>query len=272
MLASNELVTVIITTFHRTDYLKTCISSIIKQTCTNLEIIVVSDGKDINSERIVKQFGDSRISYYELHHSGLPAVGRNFGISVANGYYVAFCDDDDCWMPTKVEEQVSRINTSSCDIIYCYAILINGEGEMIRNTQGALYRILRVIERHLTRFKIYIYTKSYITFSSIMIKRSIAKDCYFDEDTKLRGSEDYYFILRAIHSCNLCSLEKELVCYRLHNSNISNSKRDGYKRSLRVLHTLRNEKKIKKIFYYTGTLIYQLKLLFTILKSKRNDI
>jgi len=268
MISSNELVTVIITTFNRIDYLKTCISSIIKQTCTNLEIIVISDGKDADAEALIEDFNDSRISYYELTHSGLPAIGRNFGISVANGSYFAFCDDDDCWMPNKIERQLYKVSNSSSAIVHCDTLLMNSSNEIIQREKNGVIIIANFIEKYISRFKFFIYTKNNVTLSSILVRASMLKDVRFAEQMHLRGSEDYYFILKAVHSCTLSYLDEKLVCYRKHDSNISNSRKDGYERSLIILRTLRQEHRIKLFFYFLGELVYNLKLLFLTLRVK----
>lgn len=102
----NPLVSVIIPTYNRTDYLNLTIQSVVNQTYQNFEIIVVDDGTpNTNNEVLCKKF--DKVEYIKIENSGGPAKPRNIGILVAKGKYIAFVDDDDLWLPTKLEKQIA---------------------------------------------------------------------------------------------------------------------------------------------------------------------
>ncbi|MDY4948211.1 MAG: glycosyltransferase family 2 protein [Clostridium cadaveris] len=109
------LVSCIIPTYKRNNTLIRAINSVMNQTYSNLEILVIDDNvpNDENSLSVQKQLkaiSDNRIRYIqqEKHING--AVARNVGINSAKGEFVAFLDDDDEWKNTKIEKQVEFLN------------------------------------------------------------------------------------------------------------------------------------------------------------------
>lgn len=101
----NKLVSVIIPFFNRVDWLTEALESVLAQTYSPVEIIVVNDGSDENMNIFLKQYSN-RIKYYEKKNQG-PASARNYGIEIANGEFIAFLDSDDIWMPRKLENQIT---------------------------------------------------------------------------------------------------------------------------------------------------------------------
>ena len=102
--------TVVIPTYNRSKLLKGAIQSVLKQTYENFELIVVDDASTDNTKNIVKSFYDNRIRYMMNYHAKGGAGARNAGIFIAKGKWVAFLDDDDIWLPEKLESPV-RIGT-----------------------------------------------------------------------------------------------------------------------------------------------------------------
>lgn len=108
----NKLVSVVIPTHNRADLLPRAIESVLKQTYANFEIIVVSDGSTDNTEDIVKKYSekDSRVKYIGYSPARGGNVARNTGIEASKGEYVAFLDDDDEWLPEKIEKQAALLD------------------------------------------------------------------------------------------------------------------------------------------------------------------
>jgi glycosyltransferase involved in cell wall biosynthesis len=92
-------VSVIIPTYNRADLLSRAIKSVIAQTYTNWELLVVDDGSTDNTKEVVKEFikKDKRIKYLWEPNSGSPSKPRNFVAKNAKGEYIAFLDSDDEW-------------------------------------------------------------------------------------------------------------------------------------------------------------------------------
>ena len=108
----NNLVSVIIPSYNRYDNLLNTIDSIKKQTYNNYEIIVIDDGssdkryKDVIDNVTIINLETS--SKYKLGYA-CGAIPRNKGLEIAKGDYIAFCDDDDIWMPEKLEIQIKEM-------------------------------------------------------------------------------------------------------------------------------------------------------------------
>lgn len=122
-----ELVSVVITTYNRVNELKRAIKSVVQQSYKNLEIIVVDDNVDNSiSEKvksIVEAFNDKRIILKKNEKNLGGAISRNVGIQASKGNYVAFLDDDDEYLPTKIEKQLKLFKESNNEklaLVYCY--------------------------------------------------------------------------------------------------------------------------------------------------------
>lgn len=114
-------VSVVIPTYNREHTIQRAVSSALNQSLDNIEVIVVDDGSTDNTERIVKEFDDDRLSYIRHDHNKGGSAARNTGISHASGEYIAFLDSDDEWLPRKLELQYQRMNElKSSDWIGCY--------------------------------------------------------------------------------------------------------------------------------------------------------
>ena len=93
------LISIIIPIYNKEKYLDDCIKSVIYQEYDNLEIILINDGSQDNSERIINKWiaKDQRIKYIAQENKGV-AYARNKGISIANGEYIFLLDADDCFI------------------------------------------------------------------------------------------------------------------------------------------------------------------------------
>lgn len=119
---SNVIVSVVIPTYNRAQLLSRAIVSVLDQTLSNLELIVVDDGSTDNTADVVRSFCDSRIRYTPLGKNCGGAYARNQGIQLAIGEFIAFLDSDDIWLPEKLEKQIAALrnsNNSQVTVAYC---------------------------------------------------------------------------------------------------------------------------------------------------------
>lgn len=122
------LVSVITITYNRADLIHRCIESIQKQTYQNYEHIIVDGNSEDDTENVVKGYNDPHIRYIKLHTKG-PQVQMKAGSSVAKGKYVTFLDDDDEYLPHKLEKQVNLFESLPDDygIVYCWMSYYDSE-------------------------------------------------------------------------------------------------------------------------------------------------
>ena len=105
----NELVSIITPCYNAERFIRETIESVIAQTYTNWEMIIVDDCSKDNSAEIIKEYAakDSRIKYLKTEKpSGSPTLPRNIGIQNAKGRYIAFLDSDDIFCPRKLDNQL----------------------------------------------------------------------------------------------------------------------------------------------------------------------
>jgi len=110
-------ISVIVPTYNRAGLIGETLDSILCQTLPPSEVIVVDDGSTDNTESTVAKFG-SAVRYHRVENSG-PSRARNIGVSLATQHWIALCDSDDLWLPTKLERQM-RFHTEFPDVDYSF--------------------------------------------------------------------------------------------------------------------------------------------------------
>lgn len=122
-----DLVSVIIPTYNRANLIKRSAESVLNQTYSNLELIVVDDGSTDNTEEVVKSIDDNRVIYIKQSNQGACAA-RNNGIDHAKGEFIAFQDSDDVWHLDKLEKQVKCLKEKGADVVVCKNLqYVNGK-------------------------------------------------------------------------------------------------------------------------------------------------
>ena len=101
------LVSILVITYNRKVFLHETIESILNQTYKNFELIIVDNFSNYDFLSHLNSFKDDRIKPFQNKNNGVIAVNRNFGLTKAQGEYIAICDDDDLWIPQKLEKQVN---------------------------------------------------------------------------------------------------------------------------------------------------------------------
>ena len=133
-------VSVIIPTHNRSQLLSSAISSVRDQTFKDWEIVVVDDHSTDDTFEVVESFSDERIKYLKNKGKNGPSIARNLAISVASGEYIAFLDDDDEWLPYKLEKQIGILDICTekvCGIYSKPQLIDRMTGNIIRGDSGA---------------------------------------------------------------------------------------------------------------------------------------
>lgn len=130
----SDLVSVIIPTHNRAGLLPRAIRSVLAQTYANLECIIVDDASTDNTPQVVRQFADERLVYLRHETNRHVSAARNTGLAQAKGDFIAFLDDDDEWLPTKLEKQISLLQQAlpSVGLIHCWMDYYNSKGELVK--------------------------------------------------------------------------------------------------------------------------------------------
>jgi glycosyltransferase involved in cell wall biosynthesis len=124
----NSLVSVVIPTYNHAHFLHKAIQSVIDQTYTNFEILIVDNHSNDDTDAVVNGFSDPRISFLKIHNKGVIAASRNMGIKEAKGEWIAFLDSDDSWYPKKLETVMSIIkNEDVFDVLSTDELMVDSK-------------------------------------------------------------------------------------------------------------------------------------------------
>lgn len=122
------LVSVIIPTYNRASTIKAAANSVLQQTVREIELIIVDDCSNDNTEAVISSIADPRISYYRNDRNEGAAKSRNIGAARAQGKYLAFHDSDDIWRTDKLEKQLQYLKEyPEAKMVYCAFNLHRGE-------------------------------------------------------------------------------------------------------------------------------------------------
>jgi teichuronic acid biosynthesis glycosyltransferase TuaG len=234
-LNQSPLVSIIIPTYNRCTYLKETLYSIFSQTYSNFEIIVVSDNSSDETTNMIKGFNDTRCKLYFLNvKSNGPALVRNFGIKMAKGNFIAFCDDDDLWAPDKLSTQIRKI--TSDDKLVMVATNVKYFGDL--NYQFILFSKIKsfintfpfISPKYLLPFY------NCLVISSTLIRKEVMDNYYFNETNDYQGHEDLDLWLKICSTQKALIIKEKLTFYRVHPNQLSNFTNLSYKKqSLKML-------------------------------------
>lgn len=260
IIQSYPLVSVIVTTYNREHYLKETLHSIIGQTFTNFELIVVDNYSNYDFFGVIAGIKDNRIKAYQNDNKGIIAENRNFGISKATGKYLAFCDDDDIWEKDKLEYQVNYAKNHDKVIIATSSTYIN---------ESSLYQGARVYDPYKSIYELYLSCR--ITYSSVLVKND--ELIKFNTRPFFCGIEDYILWLDLIHNgFNICIIPYEFVRYRVFDKSYSKTdKLVPIRRIVALTHMQKKYKNLSFLYYYLRALIYNIRvyIMYYLLNIKR---
>jgi glycosyltransferase involved in cell wall biosynthesis len=170
------LVSIILPTFNRAKYIERSIKSILNQTYTNFEFIIIDDGSTDNTDEILSSFNEDRIKIIKGPHKGASAA-RNSGIQISKGDYLAFQDSDDEWMLNKLEEQLDIFQNIDREVGVVYADMLR-----IKDTDEEYWSSPDISLGELINPVTLDYQAYGIGIGSAMIKREcFDKQGFFDE-------------------------------------------------------------------------------------------
>lgn len=212
-----ELVSAIITTHNREPkILKRAIDSVISQTYSNVEILVIDDSQKDYEYRDEVKMMVAKISdeinnhdiYYFAHEDSLGACeARNTGLRECNGKYIGFLDDDDEWLPHKVEVMMNGFVSDETALVYC-------DNEIVYDTSGEKKKVVRMKKRG----KVYesLIINNYIGSSSFPLIRKSALEEVGGFDKLMLSSQDYDVWLRLSLLYDVNYVEECLARYHIH--------------------------------------------------------
>lgn len=128
-----DLVSIITPTFNSIKFIEQCVASVLHQTYTNWELILVDDYSADGTQEYLHQLSkqDERIKVYTLPQNRGASIARNKALEESKGRYIAFLDSDDTWEPSKLEEQIHYMQTHGLSFTYSDYNIVNEEEQIV---------------------------------------------------------------------------------------------------------------------------------------------
>nr|WP_315174686.1 glycosyltransferase family A protein [uncultured Flavobacterium sp.] len=217
------LVSVIITTYNRVDYLKKAIDSVFNQSYKNLDLIVVDDGT-IGEENKYLCSRYKTINYLKIKNSGGPCKPRNEGIKLAKGDYIIFLDDDDIWEHNKIEILLDALEKNpTFGLAHHYCKLIDENDKELNKYVG---KPGKLEDKHgnISMKMIGNYTVS----DYPLCRTEIIKKVGFFNERMIAAGEDVEYWNRASFFTKFYYIDLPLTRYRIHSLNNSKINKKEY--------------------------------------------
>lgn len=211
------LISVILPIYNGAEYIDEAIQSILNQTYTNFECIIINDGSTDDSASVIKKNMDSRICFYEQENQGLAAT-LNRAISLAKGKYVARQDQDDISLPRRFEKQVDFLESHpDHGMVGTWASITDMNGK----SQNRAHK--HPSESLILKFEM-LFNNPFV-HSSVMIRKSVfEKAGVYSTDESRQPPEDYELWSRIAREFKVANIPEILHIYREVSGSMS---RDG---------------------------------------------
>ena len=186
-------------------FISESIHSVLAQTYSNWELLIVDDCSTDNTKEIVASFADKRICYMCNERNMGAALTRNRALREANGKYIAFLDSDDLWLPEKLEKQIAFMQTHGHAFTYT-----------------AFHRMDKPIRisgpKHVTKRKMYAFC--WPACPTVIYDQEVIGRIQI---SNLRKNNDYALWLHAIQKADCYLLDEDLFCYNKHTGSVSDA-------------------------------------------------
>lgn len=205
------LVSVIMPSWNTGKYISESIDSVLNQTYKKLELIIIDDCSEDDTDDVVAGYMDERIKYYKNEKNMGAAISRNYAISKAQGEWIAFLDSDDLWDSEKLEKQINFMNKRSCFFSYHNFEKINEQS----NSLNVVVTGPKVV----TRKKMYNYG-----YPGCLTFMYSAKKFGLIQIKDIKKNNDYAILLKLCKKEDCYLLDENLAKYRVRKKSISHDK------------------------------------------------
>lgn len=194
-------VQVVIPVYNSAKYIRRCLDSLVAQTYTNWNAIIIDDSSSDNSVEIIKEYQDSRITLYALpKNQGVSSV-RNFALKELSEKYTAFLDSDDYWEKDMLEVMVNKAEEGNYDVVQCRFMYDYSGGRQVL-PKGVFDSDVEIFKKDIR--KVYYKMATGINMNHVcmkLIRTDLIKNLRFDKT--LKTAEDLQFCVKLF-----CSVDK----------------------------------------------------------------
>lgn len=242
------MISVIIPTYNSDKYLCEALDSVLHQTCSDYEIIIIDDGSTDSTREIIANRYNS-VRYYYVQNNGV-AAARNVGISMAQGELIAFLDADDKWLPEKLEKQAALFNKDDkLGMAFTENRFFNEQG-ITTNKANKRDRLMRgdIVKN--------IFLNSYVVTSTVMVRKRVFDTVGLFEEGLIVAEDDNMW-MRIGLEYRVELLDEPLLMYRVVEGSLSNKRSNiflGVKASIEII-----KNKYPDLYSHLGTSVIRKK-------------
>lgn len=230
------LVSVVMAAYNRRTYLADTIKSVLNQTHTNLQFIIVDDHSTDGSADLIKSFKDERIELIILPENSQVSYATNAGMDAAKGQYIAYIDSDDIWESSKLEKQITYMEEHpECGACFSRVHIIDSAGNPadekfphIQNLFSVEFKDAKEIRNCL------LYVGNRLCKPTVLLRKSTLEQMdTFHHNLAFVQGHDYEFFLRVAMEADIYILPDKLLYYRWEDESsvkISNTADKGHTR------------------------------------------
>ena len=207
---NTPLVSIVVPLYNKEKYIVECLQSVALQDCLNWECIIVDDGSDDGSAKLVDGFINSTAGNWKFlrKENGGPSSARNFGVLNSASEFVAFLDSDDIWMPNKLSKQIDLMQTSpDCLVSLTDYVITRDFDSRVRGIRSS--RSNNLLDRWLNMRGF----GGLVESTGLVRRKVFDHGVYFDET--LTTGEGLDFMLRISILGRFCVVPDFLTVYRL---------------------------------------------------------
>jgi len=214
-------VSVIIPAFNRCNTLRASVESVLRQTFSDFELVIVDDGSSDNTFEVASGFDDPRIRVVQNPQNRGAAAARNAGVAHSRAAWIAFQDSDDEWLPTKLERQLARLRECDTATIAAYCGLLRLEEAVSPGMRPSIRYVpdwsYGAVEGSLLPTLL---RTSLISTQTLLVRRDIF-DSIGGFDSRMKVLEDWDFALSLCQRGMVCLVDEPLVLQRLSSNSLT---------------------------------------------------
>lgn len=231
---SSPIITVLMPVYNCELYIREAVDSILNQTFTDFEFLIIDDASTDETVAIIKTYNDSRIQLIQKPANSGYTNSLNHGLKIAKGKYIARMDGDDISLPERFVKQVDFLEANQ-DVVLC------GTNFSIIGTD----KVINLPQKN-KEIKLALLKGNCIAHPSVMIRNQTLQQFSILYDSNTEPAEDYDLWVRLLETGKLFNLQEELLNYRVHNTQVSK------KRELQQIQSaLESRLKLLKYLNYT---------------------
>lgn len=237
--------------YNASNYIREAIESVLSQTFSEWELIIIDDGSTDDTAEIIKEYlkKDNRIYYY-YQENGKQGKARNLAITKSKGDYLAFLDADDMWVSNKLEVQLNQIKKKEADLVFSAAYTMNGasviDSKSIIMGHFGFLSYENGLEKMIERNRVPILT--------VLVKKAkVIEVGMFSEKLEVQNAEDSHLWIRLlVNRLIFYGSEEILAVYRIHEKSVTKNEKDHLRLYINVLSDIgfNNEEFNFKVLYH----------------------